>query len=281
MKHLYIIFISFFTLTSFVTEQPVTSSHGEEMSKSCESVNTTFNSNEELRFKIYYNWNFAWIPAGYVDFSAVESTYAGKPSYLFKATGKTLKTYDPIFKVRDYFQSYVDKETMQPLKYVRNTDEGGYTHYEELRFDYANKKVTSKSGKTKEKAESKTFTFDGCTYDIVSILYQLRTLDLDDLKEGEKVPINIFFDEEQYDLYVKYLGKEEINVKGQGKYYTHKVSPLLIKGGTFEDVDKMTIYVTADDNKLPVLIESPIRVGSIKAVIHSANNLKYPVKAKR
>lgn len=277
MKNLYIILASFFLLSAFV---PTSTENNEEVDD-CKKVNTTFNTNEKLRFKVFYNWNMAWIPAGYVDFSAVESTYAGKSAYLFKATGKTLKTYDPLYKVRDYYHAYVEKETMRPLKYVRDINEGGYTTYEELRFNYGNNTIASKKGKTKESAENKTFNMTGCTFDVVSIMYHLRTMDLDNRKEGDKIPINIFFDEEHYDLYVKYLGKEEVKVKGQGTFYCHKVSPLLIEGDVFTETDKMTVWVTADENKLPVLIETPIKVGSIKAVIHSADNLKYPVEAKR
>lgn len=279
MKHLFVLILSLFSLTAFT---PVNDGgkKGNDQDSVCDTKNTTFNSNEELRYKVYYNWNFVWIPAGVVDFSAEETTYAGKPSYLFKATGKTISTYDPVYKVRDHFHSYVNRETMEPLKYVRDTNEGGYTTYEELRFDYDNMKIKSMVGRSKDTAKKGKFDLNGCTFDVVSIMYKLRTIDLDNRKVGEKIPIKVFFDEEQYDLYVKYLGKKKVKVKGQGKFMTHKISPLLVAGDIFSDTDKMIIYVTADDNKLPVMVESPIKVGSVKAVIKSAKNLKYKVKAK-
>jgi len=230
---------------------------------------------------MYYNWNFIWARAGHVSFESSETSYAGTPSYHFKATGMTLKSYDGIFKVRDYYQSYVDKETMKPLKYVRDINEDGYTKYEELRFDYENNTINSKIGKTKDKLESTDYPMTDCTFDIVSIMYHIRTIDFDGYKKGDKVPVKVFFDEKEYNLYVKYLGKEKVKVKKQGKFLCHKISPLLIEGEIFTETDKMFIYFTADENQLPVLIESPIKVGSVKAVISSTENLKYPVTSKQ
>lgn len=275
VKYLLYGFIMAFFLTSF-------SGNYENVVESiCANKNTTFNGNEELNYKMYYNWNFVWVPAGNVNFSSTETTYAGKPSYHFKATGKTLPGYDGLFKVRDYYQSYVEKETMRPLKYVRDINEDGYTKYSELRFDYENNVINSKIGKTKEDLESTDYPMTDCTYDVVSIMYQLRTIDLDQYTKGDKIPVRIFFDEKEYDLYVKYLGKEKVKVKKQGKFLCHKISPLLIEGDVFTETDKMFVYVTADDNQIPVLIESPIKVGSVKAVITNAENLKYPIEAKQ
>lgn len=277
MKQFLIILVGFTLLSAFMPT--IENNEGDVIA--CNTTNTTFNGNEKLRFDMYYHWNLVWTKVGYVDFISSETTYAGKPAYQFKAIGKTLGFYDPFFQVRDYFQSFVEKETMRPLKYIRDIHEGGYTKYEEIRFNYNTNTITSRTGKNKENLNYSTFPLNGCTFDVVSILYHLRTMDLESRTVGEKIPIKIFFDEEEYSLYVKYLGKEEVKVKGQGKFYCHKVSPLLIKGDVFTENDKMTVWVTADDNKLPVLIETPIKVGSIKAVIQSAENLKYPVEAKR
>ncbi len=277
MKGFLFSFIAILLLTSFTYGDYEAR---EYESQFCNGGNTVFNSNEEIRFDVYYNWNFIWARAGIVDFSARETTYAGKPSYIFKATGTTLKTYDPIFKVRDYYQSYVDKSSLKPLKYLRTINEGGYTKYEELRFNYDTNTISSKSGKTADQTETSSFPLKECTFDVVSIMYHMRNIDIEEYKIGDTIPIQIFFDEKQYNLHVKYLGIEEIKVKKQGRFKCYKISPLLIEGNIFTETEKMYIYVTADDNKLPVLIESPIRVGSIKAVLSKAENLKYPLDAK-
>lgn len=278
MKNTLLALITVFALSSaMVPDTPETKTADYDL---CGTTNTTFNAEEKLTYQVFYNWNFVWVKAGYANFSTVETTYAGKPSYKLKAVGKTQGSYDPIYKVRDYYTSYVDKETLKPLKFIRDTNEGGYTTYEELRFNHSSGKVASKKGKTKETVKAKEFNIDQCAHDLVSILYYMRNIDFENYTKGDKIPVNVFFGEKEYDLYVKYLGIETKRVKGQGKFKCHKLSPLLVKGDIFTETDKMTVWVTADDNKVPVLIESPIKVGSVKAVIRKTENLKYPVKAK-
>lgn len=278
MKKLFILSTSIILLLSF--SKPNTSQLYEE---NCDMSNkeVTFSNNETLSYRVFYNWNFVWVKAGYVNFSIKETTYAGKPSYLFNTVGKTASSYDPIYKVRDYYQSYVDKETLKPIKYIRDTNEGGYTRYQEIKFNHNKGIAESKMGKTKQDTKDETFQIKGCTYDVVSIMYHLRNIDLENYSVGDKIPINILFDDEEYNLYVKYLGDEEVKIKGQGKFNCHKVSPLLVKGGIFTETEQMTVWVTADKNKIPMLIESPIKVGSVKAVLSSAKNIKHPITAKR
>jgi len=180
-----------------------------------------------------------------------------------------------------YYSSYVDKETLKPIKFVRDTNEDGYTTYEEIRFNHDTKTASSKKGKTKETLKSMDIKMTDCAFDIVSILYYLRNIDLNDKKVGDKIPMNIVFEEKEYSLYVEYLGLDTVKVRKQGKFKCHKVSPLVIAGDYFTETDQMKIWVTADDNKIPVLIESPIKVGKIKAVIAGSENLKYPLTSKQ
>ena len=65
-----------------------------------------------------------------------------------------------------------------------------------------------------------------------------------------------------------------------GRYRTHKFSPELIAGDVFKKGDEMTVYVSQDENKIPLLIESPVSVGSIKVVLKSYKGLKYDFTAK-
>jgi len=88
----------------------------------------------------------------------------------------------------------------------------------------------------------------------------------------------MFLDNEVYDLYIRYLGKETIKTR-YGKFHAIKFKPLLVKGTIFEGGEKMTVWVSDDPNHFPVRIESPIAVGSIKVDMMGYRNNRYPVSS--
>lgn len=243
----------------------------------CEMENNTFEAGEEIVYKIYYNWNFMWLSAGEVTFRV----YDNGAEYHLAARGRTYKSYEWFFKVRDNYDSYIDKNTLLPSVSVRDVHEGNYQRYDKTSFDQSDYKATSLRGRTRADATSEEFSLAGCTHDILSILYYMRNLDFDNMQQGDEIPIKIFFDRETFPLQVKYLGTERnTKVKGLGRFRTHKFSPQLITGEVFKEGDEMSVYVTQDDNKIPVLIESPVSVGSVKVVLKSHSGLKFESDAK-
>lgn len=88
----------------------------------------------------------------------------------------------------------------------------------------------------------------------------------------------MFLDDETYNLYIRYQGKETIKTK-YGKFRAIKFKPLLVKGTIFEGGEKMTVWVSDDGNKIPLRVESPISVGSVKVDMMSYRNLRYPLSS--
>jgi hypothetical protein len=95
---------------------------------------------------------------------------------------------------------------------------------------------------------------------------------------NDKISLNFFLDKNLYPSYFKYLGREVITTK-YGKFKVIKLAPLLLKGSMFEGGEKMTIWVTDDDNHIPVRIETPIVVGSIKVDMVGYQNIRYPLSS--
>jgi hypothetical protein len=243
----------------------------------CETRNTVFRSGEELTYKVFYNWNFVWLSAGEVTFRAREVN----GEYHLSAHGSTYKSYDWFFKVRDKYDTYVDKKTLLPRVSIRDVSEGKYRLYDEVSFDRNLNKATSLRGKTKEVATTTDYTVNPCIHDILSIVYYARNLDFKNMKAGQNFPINIFIDKEEWPLKVSYQGKEENKkIKGMGRFNTVKFSPEVIEGYVFKKDARMTIWATDDENRMPLMIESPVSVGSVKIVLKSYKNLRYPMKAK-
>ncbi|MEM1215176.1 MAG: DUF3108 domain-containing protein [Bacteroidota bacterium] len=243
----------------------------------CETDNDAFQDAEEIVYKIYYNWNFVWLSAGEVVFRVLDDG----DEYHLSAKGRTYKSYEWFFKVRDDYDTYINKETMLPRLSIRDIHEGNYRRYDKVTFDQTGRTATSLKGKTRDDATAESFNLDGCMHDILSIMYLLRNVDASTMNVGDKLPIEIFFDRETFPLQVKYLGdNDNMKIKGQGRFRTHTFSPQLIAGEVFKEGDEMTVHVSKDKNKIPLMIESPVSVGSVKVVLKSYKNLRHEFTAK-
>jgi len=243
----------------------------------CSIDNTAFQHGEELTYKLYYNWNFVWLSAGEVTFRVKDLG----AEYHLSAYGQTYKSYEWFYKVRDRYDSFVDKKSLLPNIAIRDIQEGGYSVYDKLTFDQNKKTVKSLRGKTKEAAELKEYTTGDCMHDIISIVYHLRNVDFAHMKKGDNIPIKLFMDKEIWPLKVNYRGKETgKKIKGLGKFNTLVFGPEVIEGYVFKKDSKLNIWASDDENKIPLIIESPLSVGSVQAVLKSYKGLKYDMTAK-
>ena len=243
----------------------------------CYIENNTFQAGEEITYKLYYHWGMIWLAAGEVKFKVNEKD----GQYHLSATGRTYKSYEWFFKVRDQYDSYIDKETLLPSTSIRNVREGKYRLYDKVTFDQEARKASSLRGRSKDKARLREYDIDGCMHDILSIIYYSRNLQFEQYSVGQEFPVKIFMDKEVWPLKVKYKGKEERKkIKGKGRYKTIKFSPEVIEGKVFKKGTEMNIWVSDDQNRIPLLIESPVSVGSVKAVLKNYKGLRYDMTAK-
>ena len=231
-----------------------------------------FKSGERVVYKVYYNWKFVWIPAGEVTFLVTEKD----DHYDLSVTGVSYDSYDSFFKVRDYYISRADKETLMPTNFRRDILEGNYQRYDSLSFDQDTYELTEYFGKTKESAEEFEFQLESKVLDMVSAIYYMRSLPKEVFKEQQDIDLKIFFDKELFDIHIKNHGKVKKKIKSKGKISCIHLQPELISGYVFEEGDVMDVWVSQDDNRIPIQIESPISFGSVKVLLKSVENLKYP-----
>ena len=232
----------------------------------CSSRNTSFKDGEKLTFRVYYNMGFVWINAGNAHFNLKQEEVNGKKVYHISAEGRTAKSYEWFYKVKDKYETYIDKETMLPVRFVRHVSEGGIKINQDVAMNHSKGEAIS---------DGKVYTIPKCTQDVLSAIYFARNIDYNKYSPGEKIPFTMFLDDKVYSLYIKYVGKEKITTK-MGDYNAIKIVPLLIEGTIFQGGEKMTIWVTDDENHLPLRVESPILVGSIKVDLMGYDNLRNP-----
>lgn len=232
----------------------------------CGIKNNSFKDGEQLVFKVFYNMGSIWVGAGEANFSVRQAQYNGRETFHVIGDGKTYKSYDWIYKVRDRYESYIDVSTLLPVKFVRNVNEGGFRIYNSVNFDQANHRAVSTNG---------VYSVPKCIQDVLSSIYYARNIDYSKFLPGAKIPFSMFLDDQVYNLYIRYLGKETITTR-YGTFNTIKFRPLLIEGTIFEGGEKMTVWVSDDENHVPVRVDSPILVGSIKVDLIGYSNLRNP-----
>jgi len=233
----------------------------------CSIRNNSFSAGENISLIVFYNALGIYVNAGTASFTVTTERLNNKPVYHIIGTGVTNSKYDWIFKVRDRYETFIDTTNLLPYKFIRNVDEGGYKKYENITFNHSANTALSTQG---------VYKVPSCIQDVVSSMYYSRNINFNNYKPGDKIPFTIFLDNEVYNMYIRYQGKETIKTR-YGKFKAIVFKPLLVKGSLFEGGEKMTVYVSDDENKVPLRIESPLLVGSVKVDLMSYQNLRYPL----
>ena len=242
----------------------------------CTEENRAFQGGEIVKFSAYYNWNFIWMNAGEVTFSANSTLVNGQPAYLLKAVGSTFKCYDFFYSVRDTFEAIVDTLHLNPSYYKQSSNEGSYNSLQFYWFDYGRNIIKTSVRMEDKPTEIKEVASQSCTADVLSMVYKTRNMDFSKYSFNDKIPITMILDGKVENLYVRYLGIEAVDDRQGRRFMCYKFSPQLPKNAIFEGGEGMIVWITTDKNRIPIVVEAKIIIGSVKAVFLDAQNLKYP-----
>lgn len=228
-----------------------------------------FKRGEKLDYIIHYGP----INAGKATFTVKDTLLSidGRKHYMVKVFGRSIKTWDWIYKVRDHYYTFMDTTTLLPSVGIRDVYEGGYAKKEKMVFN-RDKNIVTSNGVEHEVPDN--------IHDILSAIYYARCIDFSDILPGTFIPINTFFEDSLFPVGVTYKGIGELNTK-LGDFKCRIFQPQLIKGRIFKGQQDMTVYVSDDKNQLPIRVESEIFVGKIQADLVEYQNLKFPLSSKR
>ena len=256
--------VAFFVITSFVIQ-----------AQSLSPKIKAFKAGEILEYEVYYSWGLIWVDAGYVKFSVKEEIVNEKPLFHFIGEGSSKHNWDWFFKVRDKYESYNDTSNLKPFKYIRNSNDGGDWVYNDITFNYKNNTAVGYL-KTKKKPalQIDTINISSNTFDAMSMIYYARSLDFASFKAKDDIPISIILDNEVHNRKITYLGKETIKTES-GTYSCIKFKPTLIPGTIFKEGDAMTVWVTDDENRIPVKVETPILIVTVKVYLKKTTGLRH------
>jgi hypothetical protein len=226
---------------------------------------TAFKPGEVLNYKMKYG--FATAAEAHIRVENSDLKFDGNPVYHIIAEGKTAGLFDVLYKVRNRYESYVDENSLLPYFYAENRRESSWKHTDNVTFNHNTN--TIKAGKG-------LFPFTGDVFDFVSAYYFARCIDVSKLHVGEKLDMRYFLDDGIHSLSITYMGREKIKCS-MGTFNCLKFNPTIIPGRIFRKDSKLYLWITDDNNRIPVKAHVEVIVGSLTMELASATGLKYPL----
>ncbi len=221
-----------------------------------------------------FNMSYGFVNAGKASLELTETQFNDKKVYFSKGYGYTTGMTKLFFPVEDHYHSYFDKFSGEPYCTVRKINEGGYTKDQLSYFDNQKNVVLQKDNKKKTE---NTYPVPNQVQDVISAFYYLRNHPkVDTIKEGESITINMFFDDEVLNFKLKFLRREIIKTKF-GKIATMVFRPYVLKGRVFKESESLTMWVSDDENRIPLKVKADLLVGSLKAELEKCRGIKHPL----
>jgi hypothetical protein len=203
--------------------------------------------------KLYFDIGYGFINAGYATLEVANLIeYENRPCYQIVSTAQSNSFFSSFYRVEDRVESIVDAMGIFTWHFEKHVSEGNYRADRVYFFDQQNNKVIYGDD-----------TIDIAPYvqDALSVLYYVRT---QELEVGKSYFIENFTDGKKYPLEVRIHRRETIKVKA-GKFDCIVVEPLFLTSSVFKHEGKLTVWLTDDRLKMPVLMKSRVIVGSISA----------------
>jgi len=230
-----------------------------------------FQNGEWFKFRIHYGI----FNASYATMQVNESTLNGKPVYHIKGRGKSTGMLHWFFKVDDRYETYIDRNTVKPYRFIRDIDEGGYTKDVQIDFNHETGKAIVND---KKKKKIETLDIEPSTQDMMSAFYHLRnTVDINTLTSGDEFKLPMFFDKENYDFKLKFIKRDTIDTKF-GKAPALQFRPYVLSGRVFKEKESLTVWISDDENKIPLQLKAKLAVGSLTASLDGYKGLKHEFK---
>ena len=221
--------------------------------------------------KLTYTIKYGMIKAAEAKMEFTETTYKDSiPCFQIKTTTRTNSFFDNFFRVRDKITSIIDSTTLLPYKFEKKLREGSYRQHR-IHIYYPEQNLTyylKYSNKTKQFKEKRMDIPDN-THDMMSAFYWVRD---QDFTAGDSLKINVTVDGVDTVTNVVCHKTETIDsIFGEKECLV--IEPLLETVGVFKQTGRVLIWITNDEFKIPLKLESKVVFGKFKAVLKKAQNL--------
>lgn len=235
---------------------------------------------EKLHYRMSYRAKlFPNTEVAKVSIETSEASLDGMPAYKVHGVGETGRAFNWIFPVKDSYTIWIDPTTLRTRRFDSDLKEGDYTRRSTFIYDWYNNKVHTRWRTKTRPEEFRTMKITPHSMDAISLYFNLRTVPDEQIKEGFEDDLEMVLEDTVRYLRFRYVAHEEKKVKGLGRFRTIKFSCKIATsdGFAFKDGTEFVVWISDDKNKIPLYIESPIKVGSVCAYLDSYEGLRYPL----
>ncbi len=234
--------------------------------------NTAFQRGELLVFRAAYNSRITGnIPAGTASLEIKPTNVVENGRSMMHVVGhaQTSGMINWFFKVENRYYTYIDEKSMAPVRFSRNIREGRYRRDDLVRFDNDNNLAYSNRD---------TIEIPPYVQDIISAFYFARTFSMDSVEVGEAFYVDFHLSDSVYVTRILFEGYEQIRI-GLGTFNTLKFKPQVQEGTVFDQPYPMTLWISDDQNKIPLLIESGLKVGAVRLELIQFGGLRNMIES--
>lgn len=267
MKRLFILTAIAILFSLTATAKGQEKKDGKESFEYRKVENKAFRAGEFLKYKLAYGFMSAGEAT--LEVKETDEKIQGRDILMVKGRGYSISAFDWFFKVRDQYDTYLDAEGVFPWLFVRRIEEGGYKKKQDYKF-YQNE------GRVEDVRKEKEYKIPHGIQDMVSSFYYARTIDFSNAKKDQIFTFEAFVDGEVIPIRIRYAGTKTVKVDA-GNFECMVFHPAVQEGRIFEDDDALTVYITKDENKIPILARAKVLVGSIRMELIEFKNLANPL----
>jgi len=235
----------------------------------CEVENNYFQSGEVLTYDMYFKYGILYTKAGSSTLSVTDDTMNGKNIYKMTLLAKSGGLAKSFFSMSDTISAFMSRR-LTPLAYTKDAHENGDHTTERANYTYLSdgsvslRNINIRNGNLRYDT---TLVSDNCMYDMLSIVYYARTLDYSSMKKGDHATVSFFSGRKKVDMDIEYHGVESVSAN-DGRDYNCIKLVLNMNERAFENKNEaMKVYITDDSNRIPIRIESKLKVGSTRAIL--------------
>ena len=239
-----------------------------------------FEAGERLEYAVSYKIGIVNVDVATVKFAVSSAKVNGTECFHVRATGDVSPRYTWFYNLHDVYNTWLDKSDLRPVYFSNDLSEGDYRFRSSYNYDWNTMTVFTKAHNlNRNEVREKRYPISANSYDAVSLFFNIRSLDVSKMVPNRPYPIEVVFADTVRNLNYRYIGNEKLNIKGVGSINTlvFKCQLADASGNAFEDGSEFTIWISDDKNRIPIAVNSPIKVGSVKVRLTSYKGLRFPL----